>query len=61
MAKIRVPDGDGPESARLMATAPGMAKGIAEFSGAVYANSKLPVRVREFARMRVAEINQCLV
>ncbi len=61
MAKIRVPEGKGSESARLMATAPEMAKGIADFSGAVYAHSKLSVRVREFARMRVAEINQCPV
>ena len=61
MAKIAVPDGDGTESVRLMSLLPEMGKGIAEFSAAVYANSELPVRVREFARMRVAQINQCPV
>lgn len=61
MAKLQIPDGEGPASARLMATAPDMAKGIAEFSSAIYTHSKLPVRVREFARMRVAEINECPV
>lgn len=61
MAKLKAPAGEGSESARLMSMAPEMAKGIADFSGAVYAHSKLPVRVREFARMRVAQINQCPV
>jgi alkylhydroperoxidase family enzyme len=31
------------------------------FGSAVYANSKLPTRLREFARIRIAQINDCPV
>ena len=32
---------------------------VAELSAAVYGESKLPARVRESVRMRIAQINQC--
>ena len=32
---------------------------LAELSKAVYGESKLPARVRESVRMRIAQINQC--
>jgi alkylhydroperoxidase family enzyme len=61
MARIAIPEGDGEETARLWWLRPEMAKGPLAFSTAVYAASSLPVRVREFARMRIAQINDCPV
>lgn len=61
MARIAIPEGDGEELARLWALRPDLAKGAVAFSTAVYGSSKLPTRVREFARIRIAEINECHV
>ncbi len=61
MARIAIPDGEGEETTRLWAMNPDLAKGLIGFSTAVYAGSKLHARVREFARMRVAQINDCPV
>ncbi len=38
---------------------PDLAGGLMALNEAVYGKSRLPVRVREAARMRVAEANQC--
>jgi hypothetical protein len=59
MARIRVPDGDGPEIARVWSLRPELGGPVAELSAAVYGESKLPGRVRESVRMRIAQINQC--
>jgi alkylhydroperoxidase family enzyme len=59
MARIRVPDGDGPEIARVWSLRPELGGSVAELSAAVYGESKLPGRVRESVRMRIAQINQC--
>lgn len=59
MARVAIPEGQGEETARLWSLHPEMAKGPFEFATAVYSNSKLPDRVREFARMRIAQINEC--
>ena len=59
MARIRVPDGDGPEIARVWSLRPELGNAVAALSGAVYEESKLPGRVRESVRMRIAQINQC--
>lgn len=40
---------------------PRMGLTVATFSGKVYANSTLPPAEREMARMRIAEINGCVV
>ena len=61
MAQITIPDGTGEETARIWALRPEMARGPLEFSRAVYGNSQLPLRVREFARIRIAQINDCPV
>jgi alkylhydroperoxidase family enzyme len=61
MARIAIPDGEGEETARMWAVRPEMARGPLAFSTAVYSNSKLPVRLREFARIRIAQINDCPV
>jgi len=59
MARIRIPAGDGPESVRAWRLRPEMGDAVARLSRAVYKRSALPARVREAARMRIAQINDC--
>ena len=59
MARISIPDGDDIERARLWKLVPELAKGVSMTGKALYAKVSLDVRVREIARMRVAQINQC--
>ena len=61
MARITLPEGDAPESHRLLSLQPEMGKAMAMLSEAVYQKSGLNVRVREAIRMRVALLNQCQV
>lgn len=44
-----------------MALQPAMAPGLVAFSNAVYGQSRLPRRVQEIARMRIALANECSV
>lgn len=57
MPHIDVPDDLG----GWMALRPEMAPGLVALSDAVYGQSKLPLRVQEIARMRIALANQCEV
>lgn len=41
--------------------APELGTGMAQFSDAVYNRGRLPLRVREAARMAIAEANECAV
>lgn len=59
MARVEVPPGDGIEMHRLWALAPKMAGAVGALGDAIYVESSLPVRVREVARMRIAQINEC--
>jgi alkylhydroperoxidase family enzyme len=61
MAKVDLPEGDGDELLRLYALSPKMGTAAGRFSGAVYSDTALPTRVREAARIRIAEVNQCPV
>jgi len=61
MARIRLAPGKGEETERLFALAPHVGEPAAALSWAVYGESKLPVRLRELMRMRVAQINECHV
>jgi alkylhydroperoxidase family enzyme len=63
MARLELPEGDGnqPEIVRIWSLRPEMGAAVAGLSTAVYQQSQLPARVREAARMRVAEINGCVV
>ncbi len=59
MARIPLP-GDGDEMGRAFSLAsPALAAGAGTLSAAVYGNERLPVRLRELLRMRVAQMNQC--
>ena len=40
---------------------PAMGKASGVFSTAVYVDSSLDIRVREVARMRIAQINECSI
>ncbi len=59
MARIELGDGDGMEVAKVWAQVPHMAGAIHEMSKAVYERSSLPIREREVARMRIAQLNSC--
>jgi alkylhydroperoxidase family enzyme len=59
MARLDLPDGDEPEIYRVWSLRPELGKPVAELSAAVYEESKLPPRVREAVRMRIAQINDC--
>jgi alkylhydroperoxidase family enzyme len=61
VAQIHVPDGEGLETHRVWSLAPDIASAVPVLSNAVYRKSRLPARVREAVRMRVAQINGCPV
>jgi AhpD family alkylhydroperoxidase len=61
MARIDVPAGDTPEIYRVWELSPELGKSVAKLSDAVYNKSNLPARVREVARMRIAQLNGCSV
>ena len=57
MPHINVPDDLG----SWMSLRPEMADGLVALSDAVYGRSRLPLRVQEIARMRIALANECEV
>lgn len=61
MARVDLPEGDDDELLRLYALSPAMGSAAGNFSAAVYQNTALSTRVREAARIRIAEINRCVV
>ena len=61
MARINVPDGEGMEASRIWQLQPDLGKAMREMGEAVYTKTSLDVRVREVARMRIAQLNECHV
>ena len=61
MARIEVPEGEGLEARRIWQVAPLIGSGLHAMSKAIYEDSSLPVREREVARMRIAQLNECHV
>src|SRR3954452_4084178 len=62
MARIDVPAGEGSESQRVWAFSPELGAAVGELAGKVGGKGlSLPWRVREAARMRIAQINGCNV
>ncbi len=59
MALIEIPEGEGNEVNRVWSIAPLMGEGVHALSKAVYEKSGLPIREREAARMRIAQLNAC--
>ena len=60
MPRIDIPAGDGPEATRAISLAPHFVDAINEKEKAVW-QSPMPRRLHELVRMRVAEINQCVL
>ena len=60
MARIEIPDGPGAEGRRVWALRPEMVGTVEDMIDAVYHRSVLPAEEREVARMRVAQLNDCL-
>ena len=59
MARIELPDGEGNERRRLWQLNEELDRGVHTLGNAVYTGTTLDLRVREVARMRIAEINGC--
>ncbi len=59
MARVDLPEGSDLEIRRVWGISPDFGEGVRRFSQAVYRDSELDVRVREVARMRIAQINAC--
>jgi alkylhydroperoxidase family enzyme len=61
MARIEVPAGPGGDAVQIWALRPEMGSALQGLIDAAYNKSILPVRVREAARMRIAQLNDCSV
>jgi len=58
---IAVPEGKADPEVRVWALRPEMGMGAGALSHAIYDESIVPVRERELARMRIAQINGCVI
>ena len=58
MARIRLPEGDGTDRQRMWQLRPDLGAKVDALSDAVY-STKLPLRVHEVVRMRIAQVNAC--
>ena len=61
MARLDIPPGDGGDAVQLWSLRPEMGAAVNRLVDAAYNKSILPVRVREAARMRIAQLNDCAV
>ena len=61
MPHIDVPEGKADPEVRVWALRPEMGIGAGALSHAIYDQSIVPVRERELARMRIAQINGCVI
>jgi len=59
MPYLDIPEGTADPEVRVWALRPEMGKAAGALSHAIYEQSILPVRERELARMRIAQINGC--
>jgi AhpD family alkylhydroperoxidase len=61
MPRIDIPAGEGGDAVQLWTLRPEMGRAINRLVDAAYNKSMLDVRVREAARMRIAQLNDCPV
>ncbi len=61
MARIAIPGGEGGDAVQVWTLRPEMGRAVNRLVDAAYNKSILPVRVREAARMRIAQLNECPV
>jgi alkylhydroperoxidase family enzyme len=59
VARIDIPEGEGGDAVQVWSLRPEMGGAVAKLSDAAYNKSILSVRVREAARMRIAQLNDC--
>jgi AhpD family alkylhydroperoxidase len=61
VARLDVPPGEGGDAVQIWSLQPALGAAVTRFVDAAYNKSILPVRVREAARMRIAQLNDCTV
>lgn len=61
MARLDVPAGDGGDAVQIWSLQPELGAAATRLVNAAYNKSILPVRVREAARLRIAQLNDCTV
>jgi AhpD family alkylhydroperoxidase len=61
MARLDIPPGEGGDAVQLWSLRPEMGAAVNRLVDAAYNKSILPVRVREAARLRIAQLNDCTV
>ena len=61
MPQIDIPDGRADPEVRMWALRPEMGAAAGALTRAIYEQSIVPVRERELARMRIAQINDCAI
>ena len=61
MARLEIPAGEGGDAVQLWSSQPELGAAATRLVDAAYNKSILPVRVREAARMRIAQLNDCTV
>jgi alkylhydroperoxidase family enzyme len=59
MARINIPEGEGPEVNRLWQIEPDLGGPSMDLREAVYGKNHLPIRVHEAVRYLIANVNQC--
>jgi AhpD family alkylhydroperoxidase len=60
MARVEVPDGPGGEAAMIWSLRPQLGGMVERMIKGAYTQSVLPAEERELARMRIAQINDCV-
>jgi alkylhydroperoxidase family enzyme len=61
MARLDIPEGEGGDAVQIWSLRPEMGRAVNRLVDAAYNKSILPVRVREAARIRIAQLNECTV
>jgi alkylhydroperoxidase family enzyme len=61
VARIDVPAGEGGDAVQIWSLQPALGGAAMRLVDAAYNKSILPVRVREAARLRIAQLNECTV
>ena len=61
MVRLDVPPGEGGDAVQIWSLQPALGTAAMRLVDAAYNKSILPVRVREAARMRIAQLNECTV
>ena len=61
MARLDIPPGEGGDAVQVWSLQPELGRAATRLVDAAYNKSILPVRVREAARIRIAQLNDCTV